>query len=52
LLVYKPKQHSKQQTGLKYLANFEMTYLKFSLPSQCHCHETTNLRIVFKNEKN
>jgi len=34
--VYEPKQHLKQQTGLSYLTNFEMTHLKFSLTSQCH----------------
>jgi len=36
MLVYKPKQHLKQQTGLKYLTNFEMANLKFGLTSQCH----------------
>jgi len=49
MLVYKPKQHLKQQTGLNYLTNFEMTHLKFSLTNQCH--KTTILRIVFKYEK-
>jgi len=39
MLVYKLKQHLKQQTGLT-----EMTHLKFSLTSQCH----KTLRIVFK----
>jgi len=49
MLVYKPKQHLKQQTGLNYLTNFEMTHLKFRLTRQCY--KTTILRIVFKNEK-
>jgi len=48
MLVYIPKQHLKQQTGLNYLKNFEMTHLKFSLSQ---CHKTTILRIVFKKEK-
>jgi len=26
MLVYKPKQHSKQYTGLKYVIYIEMTY--------------------------
>jgi len=47
MLVYKPKQHLKQLTGL-ISHKFEMTHLKFSLTSQCH--KTTILRIVFKNE--
>jgi len=47
--AYKLKQHLKQQTGLNYLTNFEMTYLKFNLTSQCY--KTTILRILFKNEK-
>jgi len=49
MLAYNPKQSLKQQIGLKYLANFEMSHLKFSLRSQCS--NTTILRIVFKNEK-
>jgi len=49
MLVYKPKQHLKQQTGLNYLTNFEMNHSKFSLSSKCH--KTAILRIVFKNEK-
>jgi len=47
MLVYKPKQHLKQQTGLNYLRNFEMA--QFSVTSQYH--KTIILRIVFKNEK-
>jgi len=31
MVIYKLKQHSKQQTGLNYLTNFEMADLKFSL---------------------
>jgi len=36
MLVYKPKQRLKQQTGLNYLSNCEMNHLKFSLTSQCN----------------
>jgi len=31
MLVYKPKHHLNQDTGLNYLTNFEMIHLKFSL---------------------
>jgi len=31
MLVYKPRQPLKQQTGLNYLTDFEMTHIKFSL---------------------
>ena len=50
MLVYKQKQLSKQQIRLKFLINFEMTDLKFSLTSQCH--KTTILHIMSKNENN
>jgi len=49
MLVYKPKEHLKQQIGLNYLTNFEMTHLKFSLTTS-QCHKTTILRIVLRNE--
>jgi len=49
MLVYKPKQHLKQQTGLNYFTKFDMPHLKFSLTSQCH--KTTILRTVFKKEQ-
>jgi len=49
MLVYKTKQHSKQQAGLNYATYFEMTDLKFSLTSQCH--KTTNLHIMFKKQR-
>jgi len=49
MVVYKPKQHSKQHTGLKYFIYFEMNDLKFSLTSQCH--KTTILHIMFKKRK-
>jgi len=39
MLDCKPKQHLKQQSGLNYLTNFEMTHLEFSVTIQCH--ETT-----------
>ena len=43
LVVYKPTQHSKQYTGLKYVIPIDMTAKKFSLTSQCH--QTTILHI-------
>jgi len=49
VLVYKTKSHSKQQTGVNCLTNFEMPDLIFSLTSQCH--KTIILHIVFKKEK-
>jgi len=49
LVVYKPKQHSKQYTGLKYVIYIDMTAKKFTLTSQCH--QTTILHIMFKKEK-
>jgi len=36
LLFCKPKPHSVQYTGLKYVIYIEMTNEKFSLTSQCH----------------
>jgi len=45
MLVYKPKQNSKQHTGLKYAIYIEMADQKFSLTSQCH--KTTILHITF-----
>jgi len=49
MLVYKPKQHSKQYTDLKYVIYIEVTDQQFSLTSQCH--KTTILYIMFKKEK-
>jgi len=34
MLVHKPKQRSKQQTGFNYSTNFQAPDLKFSLTSQ------------------
>jgi len=49
MLVYKPKQHSKQYPGLKCVIYIEITNKKFSVTS--HCHKTTILHIMFKKEK-
>jgi len=46
MLFYKPKQHSKQCTCLKFVIYIEMTDQKFSLTSQCH--KSTILHIMFK----
>jgi len=45
MLFHKPKQYSKQYTGLKFVIYIEMTD-KFSLTSQCH--KSTILHIMFK----
>ena len=37
MLVYKPKQHLKQQTSLTYLSNFEMTHLVIIIIMVFYC---------------
>jgi len=46
MLFYKPMQHSKQYTVLKFVIYIEMTDEKFSLTSQCH--KSTILHIMFE----
>jgi len=51
MLVYKPKLHSEQYTGLKYVIYIEMTDQKFSPTSQCHKTTILHMHIMFKNWK-
>jgi len=46
VVVYKPKQHSKQYTCFKYVIYIEMTDKNFGPISQCH--KKIILHIIFK----